>query len=39
MNEVNLHVLMNQSHMIRSADAIIKISTLLLIMILLHPVL
>jgi len=30
---------MNQLHIIRRADAIIKISTPLLIMILLHPVL
>jgi hypothetical protein len=37
-NEVYLYVLMNQSHTIRT-DALIKISTLLLIMILLHPVL
>jgi hypothetical protein len=39
MNEVYLHFLMNQSHTIRRADAIIKISTPLLIMILLHPIL
>ena len=39
MNEVYLHVLMNQPHTIRRTDAIIKISTRLLIMILLHPVL